>query len=158
MPASAKLSPEDAAAVQFISTLVRERYGKQLLAADAWDVDPTMLSRIVGGKRSPRAWVPRIAEIEGIPPERFYEASGSTPAARQPGFAFVPDDPARMATQLDEWFSELPTEGATTERVVRAVMRTIRDEHYRTTPPPEAWRFVMVRLEGLRPSEHRAAG
>ena len=141
------------ARLEAIEELIRDRYRSQAAAAAAWGMNDSTLSRILRGERSPDRWLRTIAKKEGLTQEHLHSpalilARSSDPAKR---FRFSVSDPEQMLAQLDEWFTDLPTEGPTRQRVVRAVMRVLLDESFQAGVhrPPDSWRFVMNRLEGL---------
>jgi len=147
------LTRTEAIVAASLQELISDRYGSQAEAANAWGMDPSMLCRILSGERAASNWVPKIAGVENLPEDWFYQPrlrvhsrSGLTSSR----FQFDVSEPVRMLLQLEDYFSDLPERCG--PKVAKAVMRTLLDEFFgEVHRPSEEWRLVMNRLEHFAP-------
>jgi hypothetical protein len=110
---------------------------------------------MLSGERSMRGCIGQIVQSLTARSIDFYVRPQS-PLALVPGtesvaarFEYDPPNPARMVTQLEDWFGGLPLDSPLRRKLVRAVMRLLFDELFAAQSPSDEWRFAMASVDGF---------
>lgn len=141
--------------LQNLPQVVDGLYPSRAAAARDLGIEPSRFSRMLSGERSLRGCIEQIVQRLTARSIDFY-VRPQTPLALVPGtdsaaarFEYDPSNPARMVTQLEDWFGGLPPDSPLRRRLVRAVMRSLFDELFAVQSPSDEWRFAMASLDGF---------
>jgi hypothetical protein len=152
--------------LQNLPQVVDGLYPSRAAAARDLGIEPSRFSRMLSGERSMRGCIGQIVQHLTARSIEFYVRPQS-PLALVPGnesvaarFEYDPSNPARMVTQLEDWFGDLPPDSPLRRKLVRAVMRLLFDELFALQGPSDEWRFAMASLDGFgtRGNDRATAG